>query len=422
MLRILALLICITATASAQQHPLLHANDTLPDGRREPLNPFLGRVAVYNEWLGASGANFTLNFEFQLIKKELWGLDAVLGLGRLPETGNIQHRFQFPLRVQAQLGRRRSRFLFGGGLTMSIDFDWYEKEWPPPNQCGICPEAPDFAPFLLLGYRLQLERGFFLGINALFSFTQRLGSIKYTGDLTIYPWGGLYFGYRLPSAEQHRLWVDRSFKRRVSREMGLPLEDDDPPKRRTVQPPPIELSPAEAAQMARLAERQELRRLRRERMARLDLRPNGRSLVYVEGFGATGNLSVNYDYSLPLDPNALFLLSGRLGVGGPTLSHNGVTIPIALGFRVMRNYRGGGLSVGAVPVFGPGGAHAYGFIQPELQFHLVKGVVFGVQYQILIDPDKAFLRDSRWPQYGGFLIGYRLPQLRKRAATEAKGR
>jgi hypothetical protein len=157
-------------------------------------------------------------------------------------------------------------------------------------------------------------------------------------------------------------------------------------------------------------------------MARLDLRPNGRSLVYVEGFGATGNLSVNYDYSLPLDPNALFLLSGRLGVGGPTLSHNGVTIPIALGFRVMRNYRGGGLSVGAVPVFGPGGAHAYGFIQPELQFHLVKGVVFGVQYQILIDPDKAFLRDSRWPQYGGFLIGYRLPQLRKRAATEAKGR
>jgi len=92
MLRIWALLICITANASAQQHPLLHANDTLPDGRREPLNPFLGRVAVYNEWLGASGANFTLNFEFQLIKKELWGLDAVLGLGRLPETGNIQHR------------------------------------------------------------------------------------------------------------------------------------------------------------------------------------------------------------------------------------------------------------------------------------------------------------------------------------------
>lgn len=203
------------ATALGQPHPLLHANDTLPDGRKEPLNPFLGRVAVNNEWFGASGGNQTLNFEFQVIRKEVWGLDVGFGLGKVPSNGPQKHFFQFPLRAQAQLGRRRSRFTVGGGMTTSIDFSWTKVSPMNGEGCGgYCPDPPSFAPFFQLGYRFQHERGFMFGINAQLFFTGHFGNVRFNNALTVYPWGGLYFGYRLPSAEQHRLWSDRAFSAR----------------------------------------------------------------------------------------------------------------------------------------------------------------------------------------------------------------
>lgn len=251
------------------------------------------------------------------------------------------------------------------------------------------------------------------GLNAQLFFNEHFGTVRFNNDQTMYPWGGIYFGYRLPSAEQHRLWTDRTQKRRVSRELGIEPEDDRPEKKRREEPPPIVVSESE---LKRMAEKEELKRLRRERMARLDLRQNGRSLFYAEGFGATGYVSVNYDYSLPLDPKALFLLTGRIGVGASTPRHTGVTMPVAMGFRVMSNYRGGGIQVGAVSVLSPNGTGVYAFVQPELQFHLAHGVVFGVQYQVLIDPDRYFVNGSRWPQYGGFMLGYRL--VRKAASKK----
>lgn len=192
------------------------------------------------------------------------------------------------------------------------------------------------------------------------------------------------------------------------------MEDDRPEKKRRVEPPPIVVSEAE---LKRLAEKQELKRLRNERAAKLDLRQNGRSLFYLEGFGATGYISVNYDYSLPLDPKSLFLLTGRLGAGGPTPRLAGAALPFAIGFRVMHNYRGGGIQIGAVPVINAKGVVMYAFVQPELQFHLAHGVVFGVQYQVLIDPGKYFFNGSLWPQYGGFLMGYRLPKMKSGPKT-----
>ena len=87
-------------------------------------------------------------------------------------------------------------------------------------------------------------------------------------------------------------------------------------------------------------------------------------------------------------------------------------MPIALGLRAMKNYRGGGLSVGVVPVFGPKGQGVYGFIQPEIQFHTVYGLVFGVHYQLIIDPTNTFFRPDRLFNYGGFMLGYRLLKMK----------
>jgi hypothetical protein len=76
----------------------------------------------------------------------------------------------------------------------------------------------------------------------------------------------------------------------------------------------------------------------------------------------------------------------------------------------------------AVPFFSELGYRTFGFLNLDLQLHVAYGIVGGVNFLVLIDPTSSYRKKPTVPKSGGFTIGYRLPQVHKRAATEAKGR
>lgn len=397
---------------------LPHPNDTLENGKKVPFNQFLGRFSVFNEF-GGAGFVYSLNASYSIIKRNLVLLDVTVGANRLPAffrnmKDTYLDTYKFPVGLSLYLGRRRSRFNMRFGYVPQIYPSWYtDHDNPYPNCSGICPTPPQHSFYLDLGYVFQHHHGFFVGLHAYGLMTLPLKETARRFGNTPYflPSGGLTFGYRLPSNQQHREWTERSFKRRVLR-----LEEPkQKPRKAQDELDSIfyGVEPLEVDSLDMLEIEKKMAKLKRqhERYLKEEQRLNGRSLVYAEFFGATGIASVNYTYTHPIARSKTFMMEYRGGFGSDR--HN-LQLPVHVGFKAMKNYRGTGVFLGMVPQYNPrtGSFGAVYFLEHNVEFHFAYGITGGVAFYLFYDPS-YYKNYWNFSPYGGFFLGYRLPQMKK---------
>lgn len=150
---------------------------------------------------------------------------------------------------------------------------------------------------------------------------------------------------------------------------------------------------------------------RHERYLKQEQRLNGRSLVYAEFFGAARIWSLNYTYTHPIAKSKTWMMEYRSGVGTDE-SH--LQVPVHLGVKAMKNYRGTGVYFGVIPQYNwkNGTFGATYFLEHNVEFHFAYGLTGGVAFYLFFDP--VFYKHY-WDvsPYGGFFLGYRLPQMKK---------
>lgn len=202
MLRLLALMLVSFVAMSSCLAQLPHPNSRDSAEKKMAFKPYLGRVAIYNEFIGpASG--LTLNVEAFPVKLDLVSLSIRVGTTTeiVENTSPAWGRFAMVYSLGTELGRRRSRFNAGFGLVTRyflpgeyyfgrqekgrINLDW----------------------FASIGYRLQMPWGLFLGLNANLVFFENDdgGCLVCDNDYKgpkLYP--SVQLGFRLPSSVQHR--------------------------------------------------------------------------------------------------------------------------------------------------------------------------------------------------------------------------
>ncbi len=197
----------LLAAQAIAQVPLI--TDTLPNGNKVSFDPFIGRFSVYTEIGGTIGLIGSLNVGYALVKRDGWLLDYNLGISTLPIPGlnGWERKYMLPAGLSLQIGRRRSRLNIKLGYTYSWTPGYDTSPWP--NCGGTCPTPPQHLGSFSLGYVYQHHYGFFFRVNAygLIPFNSkelRASYIPRKDD--IYPWGGITFGYRIPSTKQLLAW------------------------------------------------------------------------------------------------------------------------------------------------------------------------------------------------------------------------
>jgi len=387
---------------------LAHPKDTLPDGRKVSFAPFLGRFSVFMEYLGAGVAS-SYNIGYTAFKGEAWLLDYTVGLYpyQLPIVNSGIEGYTIPTSLSLQFGRRKSRLNFKLGYSVSWTPGLKDSPWP---SCGTnCPGPTQHRGFFSLGYVLQHHHGFFFGVNAYgivqFTPTEQRHMTPFP-DSDIYPWAGVTFGYRIPSQLQLLTWKER-------RAGKVLISRDRKEKTKVVREKQItDLDEAIiAAKLEKMEGRKERLALQEERMALRELRDNGPHNVFLEAFGAGHTWSVNYQHARPVKEGSIVHASGRVGIGGFSDrfrdSRSVVGMPLAGGIQLMRDYRGGGIGLGATPTFTRSGEFTVvSSVSLDFHFHVAHGITFGTGYQLMYDPwfthgNKNFF------QWGGFSVGYR---------------
>jgi hypothetical protein len=410
---------CVFALLAAQanaQVPL--TTDTLPNGKKVSNDSFIGRFSVYTEVGGPIGLIGSMNVGYALVKREGWLLDYNLGLSTLPIPGVYFHpnKFMLPTGLSLQIGRRKSRL----NVKLGYSFSWtpgYDKS-PWPECAGTCPTPPQHLGSFSLGYVYQHHHGFFFGVNAygLIQFNSkelRASYIPRKDD--IYPWGGITFGYRIPSTKQLQAWKHHRGGK-VLRKMGIVPEKSFANQDSL----PLEMQEPTTFDLVEIALELEQKEKKRLLWQQKELRDNGPSNIYIEALGAGFFWSANYQYTTPIKPNSLVHAFGRIGVGGAGNRAFGsssiLSTPVGGGIQLLKKYRGGGIGAGVSPTLGRGNEFALvSYISFDLQFHISDGVTFGAGYQIMFDPERVHNGNQVF-QWGGFSVGYRL--LRKKKAIQ----
>ena len=402
--------ICLNAFAQ-----LPHPNDTLVNGKKVPFNQFLGRFSVFND-LGGAAYFYSLNVGYSLIKTDLVTTDLTLGANRIP-FGQYSWRepskdtYHVPIGLSLYLGRRISRFNIRIGYSPILNSKLFQKhnnsvesEWPPPLQNKL---------FFSIGYTYQNPSGFFLGLNAnlLLEVWSQAQQEFYPGKIGYQPWPGLVIGYRLPSKQQHKQWIERGFKRRVLRiedQQEKEYERYDHIDKVFYNDESLEV---DSTDMLEIEQKLDKLKKRHERYLKQEQRLNGKSHVFGEFFGAGGIWSINYSYTHPIAKSKTWMMEYRGGIGTDT---EDAAIPFHIGVKAMKNYRGSGIFIGAEPRYNweNGQVGLVYFIEHNVEFHFAYGLTGGVAFYFFYDPSR-FLFERDWVPYGGFFLGYRLPQMKK---------
>ena len=404
-------LVCLNAYAQ-----LPHPKDTLENGKKVPFNQFLGRFSVFNEFFGA-GLIYSLNTSYSLVKTDFTILDLTLGANRIPfrlrePNDTYLDTYRIPVGLSLFLGRRASRFNVRAGYVPLIYPSWYtDEDNPYPNCGGICPTPPRHDFFFQLGYVYQHQHGFFTAINAsgIMMLPEAATARKYR-RIQFLPFAGISFGYRLPSKQLHRQWRERGFKKRVLRleEPKEKRKTDDEIDDIFYNDTPLEVDSTEMleieAQLAKLKKRH-------DRYLKEEARLNGRSLVFAEFFGASGISSLNYSYTHPIARSNIFMMEYRGGLG---TDQQHLQLPVHVGIKAMKNYRGTGVFLGIEPQYNwnNGTFGAVFFLEHNVEFHFAYGLTGGVAFYLFYDP-MYYKNHWNFSPYGGFFLGYRLPQIKK---------
>lgn len=390
---------------------LPHPNDTLDNGKKVAFNQFLGRFSVFND-LGGAAYFYSLNVGYSIVKTDLGSVDFTLGANRIQHgqyswDEGVVNGFYIPVGISSYIGRRKSKFNLRLGYAPQVRSGLFSTK--EIEGCASCSNI-DQRFFFSIGYTYQNPYGFFLGVNAnlLLEVWSPAEQEFYPGPVGFQPWPGVVLGYRLPSRQRHREWRERGLKKRVLRIEDKTEEKYDEVDRVFYNDEPLEVDSIEMAEIeAKLANLKK----RHERYLKEEQRLNGRSHVFAEGFGAAGFWSVNYSYTYPLTKSELVALDFRGGIGSDAFQ---ARIPIHVGVKVMKNYRGTGVHVGVQPAFNleRGTAGVVYFLEHNVEFHFAYGLTGGVAFYLFYDPAQ-YVYYEKFAPYGGFFLGYRLPKMKK---------
>lgn len=407
-------LVCLNAYAQ-----LPHPKDTLENGKKVPFNQFLGRFSVFNDFYGTTFP-FSLNVSYSILKSDLVSTDLSVGftLKHRRNSADFQPLIRYvehdlPISIILYLGRRASRLNMRTGYMMKIYPYWFSGKEQAYPSCGqYCPTPPQHFYFFSLGYTYQNPYGFFFSLNAygLYRFPLEKANRKIPLAERLFPMAGLSVGYRLPSKQLHREWRERGFKKRVLRleEPKEKRKTDDEIDDIFYNDQPLEVDSTEMleieAQLAKLKKRH-------DRYLKEEARLNGRSLVFAEFFGASGISSLNYSYTHPIARSNIFMMEYRGGLG---TDQQHLQLPVHVGIKAMKNYRGTGVFLGIEPQYNwnNGTFGAVYFLEHNVEFHFAYGLTGGVAFYLFYDP-MYYKNHWNFSPYGGFFLGYRLPQIKK---------
>ena len=359
--------------------------------------PKLSRLAITHELSGAVVFP-SINVECRIVSVKNWDIDARFGFGGLFQTNSL---YSNTIGLSAQYGPGSSKLHISAGTGLYYQYGRQQLDYNLWADEGFYNQHYQY--YFSLGYRYEHKHGFIFGIDAygIGSFTDNWTVLPIGETWPVYPWGGVTFGYRFPSWELHREWRQNRLRKKnkvalLEAELGgdLSIQNLDKDQRKALR---------------------EIERLEKESMRYLT-----RSAFYVEGLGAGYLWSFNYEYYVPLLKNELLQLYSRVGIGGyrrreyidkETIRRYGVVpTPIMVGLRVMKNFRGGGISGGIVPIFSNRGVELGYIIAPEMQVHIGGGVIFGGGFHLLINQFNSIKMVNPW---GGFYLGYRIRRIKR---------
>lgn len=388
----------------------------------------LSRTVIFQEISGAIVFP-TLNVEYSFVRKPLWDMAFRTGGGIL--SGSEVHLWGVA-GLSSHIGRKSSNLSLGTGVGFRT-FNQRGNYSDDVNTDRFGFYNSGYHYYFSVGYRYEHKHGFIFGIDAYgyVPLNQHFFAPYNTliNNEDVYAWGGVTFGYRFPSLQTHLEWRERANKRRVLRPRkvrAIKTKDFD-----KLIVDSVDIEEQELEELAEWMEKKAQKKVKVDRTGRHAVRENSRSHFYIEGFGVAKHVSANYELSFPLKSSDLISFYSRVAVGGfygtkaihlynvGSISavqlepQSGFTVPIGVGFHVMKNYRGGGIGGGIQPTIGNGGRFrlAY-FVSHDIQFHIAHGLTAGVTFYWMIDPSTIMfsLEHNFW---GGFQLGYRLPKKNK---------
>lgn len=197
---VFALVLLMPLTAALAQLPHHGSMDSL--GKRPSFQPYLGRIAIFNELIGP-GMSHTLNVQAFPLKLDAVGLGIRVGTTTVTGSNSPSSwkRFAMVYSVDVEVGRRRSRFIGGAGVNTKYALPYGSNTW------GVTKGRVTIDWFTSIGYRFQMPWGFFFGLNAYLVFHENneRDCILCTGDYAgpkVNP--SFQVGFRPPSSAQHR--------------------------------------------------------------------------------------------------------------------------------------------------------------------------------------------------------------------------
>jgi hypothetical protein len=336
----------------------------------------------------------SISSEFRFFSRGKWNLDARIGFGGLFQPDAI---YANVIGLSTKYGSGESKLSLSLGASIYYQYGREYLGWNLWSKPRFYNQQYQY--FFSLGYRYEQKHGFIFGIDAyaIGSFNEDVPFIPIGEAWEVYPWGGITFGYRFPSKELHNSWR----KLRLLKRDNVSLLEQ-------------ELGASLSSKLNRI-QRKSIREI--ERLEKESLRDLTRSAIYVEGFGAGLLWSLNYEYSFPLIKNELLQAFARTGIGfypsrrrigNQTIGFNVLTLPIIAGLRVMKNYRGGGVGGGIVPIVSEGRVKLGYVFNADLQIHITSGVIVGGGFNLLVG---HFDEKPIYP-WGGFYIGYRIRRMK----------
>ncbi|MDA9121236.1 hypothetical protein N9J52_04305 [Flavobacteriales bacterium] len=356
--------------------------------------PKLSKFSITQEISGAVLFP-SINAEFRFLSKGKWNFDARVGFGGLFQPDAIYANI---IGLSTKYGSGESKLSLSLGASIYYQYGREQNDWDIWSEPKFYNQRYQY--FLSLGYRYEQKHGFIFGVDAyaIGSFNEDMPILPIGETWQVYPWGGITFGYRFPSKELHSSWRK---VRLLKRDKVSLLEQESG----------ASLSSSKLNRIQRKSIR-EIERLEKE-----SLRDLTRSAIYIEGFGAGLLWSLNYEYSFPLIKNELLQAFARTGVGvypsrrrtdNQTIGFNVLNLPIIAGLRVMKNYRGGGVGGGIVPIVSEGRVRLGYVFNADLQIHITSGIIVGGGFNLLIG---HFDKKPIYP-WGGFYIGYRIRRMK----------
>ena len=301
---------------------------------------------------------------------------------------------------QLQLGAKTSRFILGLGYASSARYGRNVYGSTLENHSGFFDYHHGVA--LTLGYRVQHKHGFFLELDAHVIANNQMGfGASPDGGWGVYPWGGLIFGYRLPSKAMRDKWKAETAKIR-----------------------PIHLR----SKRLNREERKELRQLRLENEELADWLPENRALtehqesmigkssLYLEFLG-TAMITLNHDLEFALFRSKIPRIKLRTGVGA-TLDR--FSAPIGIGIGGSKNRLTGFLEVGTI-LHHIGFRYASFYLGASSRFRLGYRFYLGANLYVHYSPNEpktrinTALSPTRGSVSAGLIMGYRLGMFHKRS-------